>query len=485
MGTLALLVAAGFALTAAVPAAAQVPGRLVDTFDVAWKLILDTHFDPEMNGVDWQEVRDELRPRAEAAGSDAELRDVMREMIGRLGQSHFVLIPSAAEPSHDAREVDSGESPGAGPEERAAGDATRLEERDAGPTCGPELNARVLAVLEGTAASGAVGTGLEVRMVEGQIVATEVAAGSGAAEADLRPGSRLVALDGDEVDSIVACLGEEISGGERRVLATTVVTALLAGEPGSTVRLEIEDGSGSLRTVDLERRLAPGVTTVTFGNLPPLPTRLDWRFIERADRRIGLVDFNIWMVPIAPRFEEAVAAMRDADGFVLDLRGNPGGIAALAQGIAGYFVGERESLGTILGRRSELELRINPRRVLASGERFEPYEGPLAILVDSGSASTSEIFAAGLQDLGRARLFGEATAGAALPAQAKRLPNGDVLMHATGDFVRPRGERIEGRPVEPDEVVPLTRRGLLDGEDEPLEAALRWIAHEGGAGDRE
>lgn len=91
------------------------------------------------------------------------------------------------------------------------------------------------------------------------------------------------------------------------------------------------------------------------------------------------------------------------------------------------------------------------------------------------SASTSEIFAAGLQDHGRARIFGETSAGAALPAVIERLPNGDLFMHPMADLVRPSGERIEGRGVLPDVAVEVTREGLLKGIDAPLEAALSWI----------
>ena len=64
------------------------------SFDEAWQTIHDTHFDPKFNGVDWDAVKTELRPRAEAAHTRAELRAVIGEMIGRLGQSHFGLIPS-------------------------------------------------------------------------------------------------------------------------------------------------------------------------------------------------------------------------------------------------------------------------------------------------------------------------------------------------------------------------------------------------------
>ena len=83
----------------------------VDTFDAAWKIVRDTHFDPRMNGVDWNAVSTELRPRALAASSPGELRSVIREMLGRLGQSHFVLLPSGADSPRDVP-VDAGGDPG-------------------------------------------------------------------------------------------------------------------------------------------------------------------------------------------------------------------------------------------------------------------------------------------------------------------------------------------------------------------------------------
>jgi carboxyl-terminal processing protease len=85
------------------------------------------------------------------------------------------------------------------------------------------------------------------------------------------------------------------------------------------------------------------------------------------------------------------------------------------------------------------------------------------------------MFAAAMQAIGRARVFGERTAGQALPAVATRLPTGDVLMHVVADFVAPDGTRIEGRGVVPDEVVPLTRSDLVAGRDAPLESAIRWL----------
>ena len=65
--------------------------------------------------------------------------------------------------------------------------------------------------------------------------------------------------------------------------------------------------------------------------------------------------------------------------------------------------------------------------------------------------------------------------GQALPALFSRLPNGDVLIHAYGDFVTADGTRLEGRGVVPDQVVPLDRAQLLGGHDRTLEAALAWF----------
>jgi C-terminal processing protease CtpA/Prc len=65
--------------------------------------------------------------------------------------------------------------------------------------------------------------------------------------------------------------------------------------------------------------------------------------------------------------------------------------------------------------------------------------------------------------------------GQALPAFFDKLPNGDVLIHATGDFVTADGTRLEGRGVVPDEPVAIDRAALLAGRDPTLAAALAWV----------
>jgi carboxyl-terminal processing protease len=215
---------------------------------------------------------------------------------------------------------------------------------------------------------------------------------------------------------------------------------------------------------------------VTVGNLPTMFVRLESsRHATPAGRTAGVIGFNVWMTAVDPLFQKAIDGFRDADGIVIDLRGNPGGLAGMLMGISGHFIGERKVLGVMKTRDNELRFPVNPRRANARGERVEPFAGPLAILVDDLSGSASECFAGGMQSLGRARVFGQQTMGQALPALFDRLPNGDVLIHAYGDFVTSDGTRLEGRGVIPDQAVPVDRRTLLEGRDGALEAALAWI----------
>ena len=410
----------------------------VATFDSAWSTIHRTHFDPEFGGVDWGAVREELRPEAQAATSTSELRSVLREMIARTELSHFGLIDGAAV------------------------DALRVEEdaEDEGSTNGHD--------------HGDADVGIRARLVGDQVLVWKVRTGSPADEAGIRPGWILRTLEGQDLQERIGRAREHHADAKLEILVASMLTNLQQGRSGSTLALTLVDGEGAERAMELERVEGPGVVS-QFGNLPPLRASLTHELVEYQGEDVGVIAFNIWLLPVSAQFDRAIDLYRDADGLVIDLRGNVGGVGAMSMGMAGHLLDDRDSLGVMSTRTTRLEFRANPRRVNAAGERVEPYSGPVAILVDPMSLSTSEIFAQGLQTLGRARVFGERSAGAALPSALTRLPNGDVLQHAFADFVDPEGTRLEGRGVIPDETVPLRREDLLAGRDAPLEAALRWI----------
>jgi carboxyl-terminal processing protease len=136
---------------------------------------------------------------------------------------------------------------------------------------------------------------------------------------------------------------------------------------------------------------------------------------------------------------------------------------------------EPGSLGTMKMRGADLSFNITPVIITTWGERLSPFTGPVAILTDSGTASTSEVFAGGLQSLGRIEAFGTRSAGMALPAGMEKLPSGDVLLHAIADFVTSTGYQLEHGGVVPEHIIPLTRSDLLKGIDSPKEAAAEWI----------
>jgi carboxyl-terminal processing protease len=189
---------------------------------------------------------------------------------------------------------------------------------------------------------------------------------------------------------------------------------------------------------------------------------------------VGVIHFNIWMPVLAAQFDAAIDSLRDADAIVLDLRGNLGGVGGMSMGIAGHFLDSAVALGEMQQRSGTMRFRANPRRVDTRLAPVQPFSGPLALVVDPLSASTTEIFAGGLQALGRATVFGTQSAGQALPSVPERLPNGDILYHAVANFIGATGQPLEGAGVNPDQVIVLDRRALLDGRDPALEAAIEW-----------
>ena len=406
--------------------AAQSPSQ-VDTFDAAWRIVRDTHFDKTMNGVDWDAVRTELRPRALAATTPGELRAVIREMLGRLGQSHFALLPATADSPRE-------------PATDTTGDP-----------------------------------GFDVRLSGHDILVTSVDPAGPASSAGVHAGWRLLTVDGTSIPGVVGALDPAMATRLQSVEAWRAVETRLRGPVGSYAVVTFDNGTG--RQVELKVPRRPeGGEPVTVGSLPTMHVRVESALRRTpSGRSVGVIGFNVWMPAVDARFQQAIDTYRPADGIVIDLRGNPGGLAAMMMGISGYFVGERTPLGVMKTRDAELKFVANPRLVNGEGHRVEVFAGPVAILVDGMSGSATECFAGGMQAIGRARVFGQTSMGQALPALFDTLPNGDLLIHAYGDFVAANGVRLEGRGVIPDEVVPLRQEDLLAGRDGPLDAALAWI----------
>lgn len=399
-------------------------------FDGAWEAVRDSHWDRTFNGLDWDAVKSELRPRAAAARSKAELRGVIDEMLGRLGQSHFAVIPDDLLPRERGAHDESG------------------------------------------------GLGFDVRFAGAELLVTRVEAGGAAAEAGVKTG--WVVLRAGSLDAVA--LAQSLAAaptplGARRIAFQLwgAARAAILGPVGERTRVVFRDEQDAERELQLQCR-PRAVTAAGLGpNMPTLWLEFTRASVARDGKQIGVVGFSNWVLAAIEPFDAALDALHGCDGIVLDLRGNTGGLASLTMGVAGHFFRKKARLGVMKTRESTVNFMAYPRLTSAAGAEVEPFTGPLAILVDETTGSASEVFAGGLQSLGRARIFGATSAGAVLPAVSVKLPSGDTLLHAVGDFETATGTRLEGVGVVPDESVPLTRATLLAGRDGALEAALRWI----------
>lgn len=389
----------------------------IDSFETVWTTIRDKHWDPRPGGLDWQAVHDEYRPLIEKAATVEQARGVMRSMLARLHQTHFaILAPGVAED--------------------IAGDGG-----DATP-------------------------GFDIRVLDGHVIVTETGL-TAAWDNRVRTGWEVLRAGVWDLPLVAKRLGDDPAIHE--YAAVRALESRLTGAAGATKSFLFLDGSGARVSLDLKLQMPRG-ELAGFGNLPPQRVWFEFRKTGGA----GYIRFNEFLdLPrLLPAFGKAVEDCAECHGLIIDLRGNPGGIGGMAMGMAGWLTDRPDlRLGTMFMRGATLKFFINPRA--------GAYAGPLAVLVDATSASTSEIFAGGLQDLGRARIFGTRTAGAALPSVITRLPNGDGFQYAVANYISEGGRPLEGNGVTPDVEVRLTRESLLAGRDAVVEAALEWIRQQG------
>lgn len=157
---------------------------------------------------------------------------------------------------------------------------------------------------------------------------------------------------------------------------------------------------------------------------------------------------------------------------VLDLRANPGGRLWEAESVLTCFLPRGQVWATRTGRRG----RAVPLKAYGDcGDRDQPVQNPVAVLVDKGSRSAAELTPAALQEAGRGIVVGEQTVGSVLIAQDTNLPDGGRLTLSRSDYVTAGGVRLEKRGVTPDIVAPRTAAERRAGTDPTLEAAVEAL----------
>ncbi len=191
------------------------------------------------------------------------------------------------------------------------------------------------------------------------------------------------------------------------------------------------------------------------------------RFQEVGD------DLLIWKTPQFDKtVDEVRNEMRRVDkraSLVLDLRGNHGGAVETLEGMVGAFVGGRTKIGDLKSR--------EPQQPMLAKKAGDVYKGRLVVLVDSESASASELFARMMQLTGRAKVIGDRTSGSVMESRLFDHMIGDnsgiffASSITIADIIMPDGKSLEHAGVVPDEVLLPTAEDLAAGRDPVLSRA--------------
>ncbi len=294
------------------------------------------------------------------------------------------------------------------------------------------------------------GIGVEVTAESGAIVVIAPIDGSPAARAGIRPGDTIVAVDGSAI--------------ENGKLADTI--ARIRGEPGTVVNLTIA------------RKALPHPLDVAVERAMVAVHSVRHEMLEPG---VGYLRISQFSETTGPDVGGALRALRreaggDLRGLVLDLRNNPGGVLDAAVEVSDAFL-ERGVIVSAEGRSKESRFRIEAGAGdLVSGTT-------IAVLVNEGSASASEIVAGALRDNGRAKLLGRRTFGKGSVQTVMPIGDGQALKLTTSRYFTPSGASIHERGLEPDIVLPAQEVTALAGEgtllerDADVRAAAAWLRH--------
>jgi len=389
--------------TPQIPSAASEPAakqRLTakdrkEVFERVWREVHDHYYDASYNGVDWSEVHQRYAPLVEATKRDQEFYALMNQMTSEL---------------HDAH--------------------TRFNSPEQWKNFRRQQGVTV---------------GFSVDDVDGKTAVTSVIPGTDAARTGIEPGMVVLRVDDSPVAERIAEIEKKRQpSSSERATRWFIYNRVFAGPADTPVKVALQRGDGSVFEASVRRQIysaAPEVTThvLPSGNV--------------------YIRFDGFQHPITKEFRQALQKFRDAPGLIVDLRRNGGGDLAVLLPIAGYFFGKKtlfakDSTRTGKPLSSYVGLFKLPLQLYVGRPGEQIYSGPVVVLVDAHSASSSEVFAAGMQDTLRAKVIGSQSCGCVLGIAKPRVMNGGgVLEMSEVLWFSPKGRKLEGTGIIPDKIV--------------------------------
>jgi carboxyl-terminal processing protease len=426
--------------------------RRVETFEKVWDTINENYFDQTFNGLNWSKIRAEFLPKVKSAKTDEAVHLLLQEMINRLDRSHLFIIPPDA-----YKEIEEAKA------------ASKRKERDKKAKeqseTGDEEKKPETENTEDAEVFDHFGVRINIRILQNQVVVTEVLKGSNAEKAGLKVGFVIDKINGVSLKEFMIRLQNYNAYSKSlKHQMPSVLLSFMEGEEDSEVELTFLDEKDIAKTVLIQREGLKGELVNIIKNFPAQLLTFD---IKSIDDKIGYIKFNFFAFPVLDKFCAAINELKTKEAIIIDMRGNSGGAFGVLFGISGLLTDKAFPVGTQITRRGKQVLSITPMP--------NNYKGKLVVLVDEQSVSAAEIFAAGMQENARAVIIGDRSAGEALPSITQVLPTGAVFLYPIANFQSPKGNFLEGKGVEPNVQIPLNRKELLAGKDAQLETALTYI----------
>lgn len=183
----------------------------------------------------------------------------------------------------------------------------------------------------------------------------------------------------------------------------------------------------------------------------------------KLDKNVGYIRLSSFLNQSASKeIMEALTSMEDKDGYILDLRSNPGGLLTNALYISDMFLDGGTIVSTV-DRDGYKETQKSSHKTITNK--------PLVVLINGGSASASEILSGALQDNGRAILIGEKSFGKGLVQEINKLSGGSGINITTQKYLTPNGTDIHKKGIAPDFEVKNTEEDIKKNHDEQLKKA--------------
>lgn len=247
----------------------------------------------------------------------------------------------------------------------------------------------------------------------------------------------------------------------------------LAGEEGSKLTVKVKRDGEDL-TFEVERKAFSMV----------IPETLKWVDDDTAMITIPTFDAGYNRRNIENLFDSAM----DAKRIIVDLRNNGGGRVDNLLHLSSFFLDTSEPLGTFISRQNYesfiSEHERDPENILEVAAFTQakvrpmrrdatPFEGDIVVLINRGSGSASEMFAAAMREYREAALIGAESAGAVLASIMRPIHGNFLLQFPVTDYVTIKGRRLEGNGLEPDIEAANPRFGA---EDEGVVKAMAWFS---------